>query len=86
MGACKRTEEQGGGRIFVRAKSNIGLGRWGYVYDLDQIELPKPTRSTWIARCSGERRLQGTAESLLAAAEVEEDDDTRNALPMRKGF
>jgi putative DNA primase/helicase len=67
--AAKRREEDGGGRIFVRAKSNIGPDSGGFVYHLEQVPLPgypeiPASRVTW-----GEA-LEGRASELLATAEA----------------
>ncbi len=67
--AAKRRDEDGGGRIFVRAKSNIGPDSGGFVYHLEQVPLPgypeiPASRVTW-----GEA-LEGRASELLATAEA----------------
>jgi len=85
LGAAKRTEEQGGKRIFVRAKSNLGPDDGGFVYDLEQIELPNRP-DVFGSRVVWGEALEGTAKALLSAAETDEDEDTRSALEDAKDF
>ena len=85
LGAAKRRDDQGGGRILVRAKSNLGPDIGGFVYDLQQVETPgfpgiHASRLVW-----GEA-LDGTARALLADVESDEGEDERNALNDAKSF
>jgi hypothetical protein len=85
LGAAKRRDDQGGGRILVRAKSNVGPDTGGFVYDLQQVPVPGhpdilASRLTW-----GEA-LEGTARALLADVETDEGEDERNALADAKSF
>lgn len=85
MAATKVSEEQGGGRILVRAKSNIGTDHGGFKYELRQGELsghPDITASwaEWGAA------VQGEARELLDAAEVAADPEERGAREEAKDF
>lgn len=74
FGAAKRTDEQGGGRVLVRAKSNIGPDGGGFTYDLHQVEVPGcPGLSASQVRWG--EPLEGAARELLAQAEVIEPSD-----------
>lgn len=69
MAVGKVGDEQGGGRIFCRAKSNIGADGGGFQYDLEQVELEdhhgiSASRVIWGAA------VDGSAMSLLAEAET----------------
>lgn len=67
--AAKLPEEEGGGRIFVRSKSNIGISGGGFGYRLESVELPGgivTSRLLW-----GEA-LTGAARTLLADTETVE--------------
>jgi hypothetical protein len=85
LGAAKRRDDQGGGRILVRAKCNLGPDTGGFVYDLQQAPVPghgeiQASRLMW-----GEA-LEGTARALLADVEADEGEDERNALADAKAF
>lgn len=72
LAAAKKPEDQGGGRLLARAKSNIGPDGGGFGYSLDVMAVPKypnvqATRVLWGAA------LQGTARELLADAEVDSE-------------
>jgi len=67
--AAKRREEDGGGRMLVRAKSNIGPDDGGVSYNLEQVPVPgypeiEATRVIWGAR------LEGRPSELLAQADT----------------
>jgi hypothetical protein len=69
LAAVKRREEDGGGRMLVRAKSNVGPDSGGFVYHLEQTLVPgypeiMASRVTW-----GEA-LDGNPSELLAKAEA----------------
>jgi len=65
FGAAKVSQEDGGGRIFVKAKNNLGPDTGGFRYDLEPVEVaPVDTvRVSWGAA------VEGTARELLARAE-----------------
>lgn len=85
MAATKMSEEQGGGRILVRAKSNIGLDTGGFKYELQQGELPGHPGITASWAEWGEA-LTGEARELLDAAEVSTDPEERGAREEAKDF
>lgn len=68
--AAKVEESNGGGRILVRSKSNLGPDGGGFKYGLEQVDLEPgmpASRVTW-----GES-IDGTARDILAIAEVVPD-------------
>ena len=72
FGTAKVSDEDGGGRILVRAKSNIGPDGGGFKYDLKQVDIEGgiiATRPEWLGT------LEGEARELLATAEVPADAD-----------
>lgn len=85
MAATKVNEEQGGGRILVRAKSNIGMDNGGFKYELRQGELPDHPGITASWAEWGEP-LTGEARELLDAAEVSTDPEERGAREEAKDF
>lgn len=74
--AAKRPDEDGGGRILVRSKSNIGPDGGGFAYDLEQVEIAGGIRASQVLWGAP---LDGTARELLAAAEAVEEDRTATA-------
>lgn len=73
LAAAKKPDDQGGGRLLARAKSNIGPDGGGFAYSLEVTAVPnhpavQATRVQW-----GEA-LEGTARDLLADAEAEPDE------------
>ncbi|MDG4561656.1 MAG: AAA family ATPase [Candidatus Competibacter sp.] len=85
MAATKVNEEQGGGRILVRAKSNIGLDTGGFKYELRQGELPGYPGITASWAEWGEA-LTGEARELLDTAEVSTGPEERGAREEAKDF
>ncbi len=85
LGAAKRRDDQGGGRILVRAKSNLGPDNGGYVYDLEQVAVPDYP-NIYASRLLWREALEGTARALLADVETDEGDEARTALADAKGF
>lgn len=78
MAAAKLPEDNGGGRIFVRAKNNLGPDSGGFAYDFDVVTLDEnpaitATRVTW------RESLIGNARDLLAHAETVENPEDRTA-------
>lgn len=83
LAAAKMPDKDGepGGRIFARAKSNIGPDSGGFRYALEQVELPRYPGLIASAVTWGEP-LEGSARELLAEAETdqgEEDVDDEDA-------
>ena len=73
-------DQEGGGRVFCRSKSNIGPDSGGFRYDLEQVELDNhpgvtATRIMWGAP------VEGSARELLARADALPDSD--DAEPKR---
>jgi len=83
--AAKRPESDGGGRIFVRTKSNNGPDGGGFGYDLEQIELPAHPGIT-ASRVLWGAPLDGTASDLLATAEAVEAGGERSATDDAEAF
>lgn len=65
-------------RVMLRAKSNIGPDGGGFVYDLDQGELPGFPGVSASSVVWGEA-IHGTARELLAEAEQRDDDHGNDA-------
>jgi len=78
IAAAKLSDDDGGGRVMVRAKSNIGPDGGGFRFDLDRTEIPgKPgvvgQRVLW-----GDP-VEGGAREILGTAEQEEEGGSANA-------
>jgi len=74
LATAKLPDEQGGGRILVRAKSNLGIDSGGFGYDLKEVELEAypgifTTRVLW-----GDA-IDGSARDLLAQADTQDGQD-----------
>lgn len=82
---AKRPEEDGGGRILARAKSNLGGDAGGFLYEIQPIELSSHPGITATRVLWGEA-LAGTARELLGQAENQADPDEQGALADAKGF
>jgi putative DNA primase/helicase len=76
LAAKKQEEGEDGhvGRIFLRAKSNIGPDDGGFVYDLQQGE-PQGMAGVVSSAVSWGESIKGAARDLLAEAENNEDDE-----------
>src|SRR5262249_44947805 len=70
MATAKLSEDDGGGRVFVRAKSNIGPDGGGFHYELRQVELSGEHRGISASRVEWGARIEGTAREILAMAET----------------
>ncbi|WP_295448247.1 AAA family ATPase [uncultured Thiodictyon sp.] len=78
LATAKLSDDEGGGRILVRAKSNLGIDSGGFGYDLEQVELEAhpgiiTTRVQW-----GEA-LEGSARDLLSRADEAGDPEQQSA-------
>lgn len=83
LATAKLPDEEGGGRVLARAKSNIGCDSGGFGYELEVCEVPpgiETTRVLW-----GDV-LEGSARDLLGQADAQSDPDERGALEDAKGF
>jgi putative DNA primase/helicase len=85
LAAAKLPQEEGGGRILARGKSNLGPDDGGLAYQLEPLELPGHPGVSTIRVLWGEP-LQGTARELLAKAEVQADPEEQGALADAKAF
>ena len=65
-------EDDEGGRLFARAKSNIGPDGGGFKYQLQPVRLPGPVDIETVRIAWGER-VDGDAASLVEMAEADED-------------
>lgn len=84
MVTAKKSEQDGGGRIFCRAKSNIGRDDGGFQYDLEM--RPLADRAGMVASCVvWGAELQGSAQELLAQAEAQ-DNSEGGSLTEAKDF
>ncbi|MDX9690647.1 MAG: AAA family ATPase [Alphaproteobacteria bacterium] len=81
MVAAKVDDEQGGGRIFCRAKSNIGPDDGGFRYDLAMKDLPEGVQASCVVW--GET-VEGSARELLA--ETGATDGEGGSLAAAKEF
>jgi putative DNA primase/helicase len=70
---AKLPAEEGGGRVLVRAKSNIGEEGNGFRYEVVPVELAGCTGIT-ATRIEWGEPIEGSAREILANAEVPEDD------------
>jgi hypothetical protein len=83
--AARKPDDQGGGRMFVRAKSNIGPDGGGFGYDLQQGALPDYPEIV-ASRVLWGDALDGTARQLLAEAEPAQGEDDGNATDHAERF
>lgn len=67
-------DQEGGSRIFVRSKSNIGPDNGGFRYDLAQIEL-EDYPGVLASRLMWGGVVEGNARELLGRAEATQRDD-----------
>ena len=66
--AAKLPEAEGGGRVLVRSKSNIGPDSGGFRYDLREMEVPGVTGLT-ASIAMWRDSIEGTAREILAKAD-----------------
>ena len=85
MAVVKASDAQGGGRLLVRAKSNLGPDNHGYRFDLRQVELAAFPGVFGSLVCWGEA-VQGDARCLIAQAERFPDDSDRSEVEEAKDF
>ena len=69
-------DQEGGGRIFVRSKSNIGPDNGGFRYDLAQIEL-EDYPGVFASRLMWGSVVEGNAKELLGRAEAAPKDEAQ---------
>lgn len=88
MVAAKHQEESEVGddkRLFLRAKSNIGRDDGGFEYQLKQAEL-KTVRGICASQAIWGKAVEGTARDLLAAADMNREENEGGALSNAKAF
>lgn len=73
MAAAKMEDEAGGGRVFCRAKSNIGRDDGGFHYELSQVPLSGHD-GMYASRVSWGAAVAGSASQLLADAEAQQGE------------
>lgn len=73
------TNGESGSRFLARAKSNIGPDGGGFIYDLNQGEIPDYPGVLASSVLWGSA-LEGSARELLAGAEQQEDCETGDAV------
>jgi len=71
MATAKLPDDEGGGRVFVRSKSNVGPDGGGFRYELRQDELDGEHRGIIASRVEWGPSIDGTAREILANAEAE---------------
>lgn len=85
LAAAKRSEDDGGGRILARAKSNIGPDGGGFTYDLAPGTIEAhPGIAVHVLQWGN--AIEGSARELLASAEDAGDSDERSAVEDAKDF
>jgi putative DNA primase/helicase len=82
----KETEENGGGRLLVRSKSNIGPDGGGFRYELLQVELTGACAGITASRPEWGAAVNGEAREILATAEQDTDPEERSALGEAEEF
>lgn len=75
----KESEENGGGRLLVRSKSNIGPDGGGFRYELRQVELSGACAGITASRPEWGEAIEGPAREILATAECEADPEEQSA-------
>ena len=73
-------DQEGGGRIFVRSKSNIGPDDGGFRYDLAQIELESHP-GVFASQLLWGSVVEGSAKELLGRAEAVPREDAEDDEP-----
>ncbi|WP_139559095.1 AAA family ATPase [Methylotetracoccus oryzae] len=85
FGAAKLPDEEGGGRVFCRAKSNIGPDSGGFRYDLRERDVPGyPSLTASVAEWG--EAIEGEAREILAAAEASQPEGRGAALAEAEEF
>jgi len=83
--AAKLPEDEGGGRVLVRSKSNIGPDSGGFRYDLRDMPVPGVAGLTASVAMWGEA-IEGEAREILAAAESPQPEARGGALAEAEEF
>ena len=82
----KESEENGGGRLLVRSKSNIGPDGGGFRYELRQVELSGICAGITASRPEWGGAIEGEAREILATAEQDSDPEERSAKDEAEQF
>lgn len=86
MAAAKLSEEQGGGGMLIRTKSNIGRDNDGYRYAIRLCELPDHPDIGETAYCEWGEAIKGDARTLLDSAEATTDPEERSEREEAREF
>jgi hypothetical protein len=86
MATAKLPADRGGGRVFVRVKSNVGPDGGGFRYELRQGELDGEHRSIIASRVEWGEPINGTAREILADAEQETKAEERSERSEAAGW
>jgi putative DNA primase/helicase len=83
LAAAKLSEDDGGGRLLCRTKSNIGADHGGVKYDLLEKETSGGIFASYAAwgEC-----VEGAARELLAQADTQADDESQSERKDAKRF
>jgi putative DNA primase/helicase len=85
LAAAKRSDEDGGGRILARAKSNLGPDGGGFAYDLAPGTIEAhPGIAVHVLQWGS--AIEGSARDLLATAEDVGDSEERSATDEAQSF
>ncbi len=79
LATAKVPEEDGGGRIMVRAKSNLGPDGSGFRYELRVVELQGAHAGIVTTRPEWMGAIEGEAREILASVETQGDPEERSA-------
>lgn len=76
LAVARIPDEQGGGRVLMRAKNNLGPDGGGFKFDIRPVDIAgaETVRIEW-----GDP-VTGTAHDVLAAAEAREEPEERHAI------
>jgi putative DNA primase/helicase len=86
MATAKLPEDKGGGRVFVRVKSNVGPDGGGFRYELRQGDLDGEHRGIIASRVEWGEPIDGTAREILADAEQETKAQARSERSEASGW
>jgi len=81
LGTAKMAEEDGGGRVLVRVKSNIGPDGGGFKYELLQVDLTGELAGIVASRVEWAGSVDGSARDILASAEHVEAENEGGGDP-----
>lgn len=82
----KQPEAEGGARLLIRAKSNIGPDGGGFRYELRQVELEGEHAGIPAMRPEYLGAVEGDARAILDAAEAQADPEERGARAEAEAF